>query len=330
MPHFGKLLSRAPSARYMIVRSGTSRLVVLDGSEIRPGAAGRNEVLRLMKGDRDHGGLGGSTLQENKVALVWPEEREAAFRFRFLQVIPETGSVLPMECCNGASSAAMLAQLGGYCPGRTEAWRAVNLSTGQKMELRPRNRQGIAQAWRIRFLASQKSRKTLGELNAPKLACAGDLSIPYHPVVIGNLFLFAEIDPEQCSPEIVDAVEQAGLEEMRKCGMGGTGYRAKVIPYNLQGYGSPSVVRSASYYCGERHRSFPGSAAMALAAFLESRRAGSAGKARVWRIVHPSGEIDVELGYPEGSGAGLIWSELTTPVELLAWGSAFLPWRSRN
>ena len=93
---FGSVLNRAPSARYMLVRSGTSRLVVLDGRDIRSGVAGRREILRIMRGADEHGGFGGTTMQENKVALVWPGSDAASFRFRFLQVIPESNAVLAM------------------------------------------------------------------------------------------------------------------------------------------------------------------------------------------------------------------------------------------
>ncbi|QLH38585.1 MAG: FAD-dependent monooxygenase [Defluviicoccus sp.] len=49
IPHFSQLLEHAPAVTFMLVRSGTSRLVVLDGRQIRSGVQGHKEVL-------DHGG----------------------------------------------------------------------------------------------------------------------------------------------------------------------------------------------------------------------------------------------------------------------------------
>ena len=68
---FNKLLGQTNSVTCMWVRSGTSRLLVLDGTEMRQGAAGRNEVRRIMLGSNAHGGFGGATLQDNKVVNCW-------------------------------------------------------------------------------------------------------------------------------------------------------------------------------------------------------------------------------------------------------------------
>jgi hypothetical protein len=74
LPHFGDVLAGKNSIRCMLVRSGTSRLLVLDGTEIRPGKAGHDQVRRIMLGADGHGGYGGQTSQQNKVTLVWPED----------------------------------------------------------------------------------------------------------------------------------------------------------------------------------------------------------------------------------------------------------------
>ncbi len=148
VPEFNKSLDQAPAARYLVVKSGTSRLVVLDGTDIRPGAEGRGEILRLMKGADGCGGLGGANSQENKVALVWPREGESSFQFRFYQVVPGENAVLPMECSNSASSAAMLASLGKHGRMSAERWKSGKPVDGPEngvdFGMRSRHRPGLA------------------------------------------------------------------------------------------------------------------------------------------------------------------------------------------
>ncbi len=108
-------------------------------------------------------------------------------------------------------------------------------------------------------------------------------------------------------------------------------YHPKVVPYEVEAYGEYAAVRTASHYRGERHHSFPGSAGMTLAAYLErTSPTPSRSRRRSWTIRHPSGEFDVRLRFDAESRDSLSWTEFTTPVKVLAWGSADMPWRSRN
>ena len=313
----------------MLVHSGTSRLVILDGNHILPGARGHNEVLRIMLGVNGHAGLGGPALQDNKVALVWADQEPAQFRFRFLQVIPSSRAVLPMECSNSSSAAAMLAQLGGHHRGSESRWRAVNLSTGQKIELRPNRHHEVADAWAVRFLASARTRAALAGLTGDHRVQLKGRKVTFRPVLLGNLFLFTKIDPESIDATDSAAVARAGLHVAREAGFKPKrGYHPKVIPYRIVTTGGRPEVRTASYYHGERHRSFPGSAAMALSAFLACKNGNDRAALDQWRVRHPSGVIDVKLGFETTRGTSrLAWTEFTTPVSLLAWGAAALPWR---
>ncbi len=313
----------------MVVRSGTSRIVILDGHQLRPGGRGHEDVLRIMLGVDGNGGLGGRTLQENKVALVWPEAVSAQFRFRVLQVIPSTREVLPVECLNSSSAAVTLAQLGGRHRRHESLWRAVNLSTGQNIELRPGKDQGVADAWAVRFLASPRTRRALAGLGGQHKVLLGSQRVAFHLVWLGNLFLFTELDPARCDADASAVIARAGVRAAQAAGIRpGRGYHPKVIPYRVVSTGDRPEVRAASYYLGELHRSFPGSAAMALCAYLAGRHGKDAPALDQWRVGHPSGAIDVRLGF-EASGRAprLEWSELVTPVSLLSWGVAAMPWR---
>jgi hypothetical protein len=329
IPHFNRLLEHSPAVTFMLVRSGTSRLVVLDGAQIRAGEQGHEEVLRVMLGSDGNGGLGGPTLQDNKVVLVWPEAEPAHFRFRFLQVMPSSGAVLPMECSNSASASAMLAQFGGHHRGAKSRWRAVNLSTGQKIELRPDRHHEVAKAWTVRFLVSQETRMALRGLAGDQTLAVNGKTVTFRPLLLGNLFLFSKIDPEDVDPEGLDRIERAGMRVAREAGfVAGPGYAPKVIPYRISSLGNEPRVRAASYYNGERHRSFPGSAAMALSAFLADSEVNKAPIPTHWQVEHRSGVIDVDLGFDTSSRVPkLEWTEFVTPVSLLCWGAAAMPWR---
>jgi len=314
----------------MLVRSGTSRIVLLDGRNVRRGRGGHVDVLGILLGADGHGGLGGPTLQDNKVALVWAEEGSARFSFRFLQVIPSNRTVLPMECSNSASAAAMLAQLGGQHDAVEPEWQAVNLSTRQRVVLRPNHASGVADAWAVRFLATPKSRKALDGLSGRHSVRIAGSSVRFQPVLLGNLFLFTEADPDSLNAEAQGKLAQAGMRVARAAGFRPPrGYCPKLIPYQLKTGGQSPVVRAASFYHGERHRSFPGSAAMALCAWLAQQTAAEQPPCPNWRLVHPSGEIEVRLGFTSRQGNAMLqWAEFVTPVELLAWGCAAMPWRN--
>jgi hypothetical protein len=331
LPHFADVLSREDSIRCMLVRSGTSRLLLLDGVEVRPGKAGHDQVRRIMLGSDGHGGYGGRSSQENKVALVWSGVESGTFRFRFLQVIAQSGAILPMECSNSASASAMLAQLGDDVGRPISMWKATNLSTGQKIELRPEPGPRIAKAWRVRFLASPASREALAGLGGPCHVRVLGQRVEITPVALGNLFLFTKIDPTRLDSASSEIIARAGMQAARAAGFAAPeGYHPKVIPYRITSTSSREV-ETASYYHGELHHSMPGSAAMALAAYLEMHESRSRGKSARWRIQHTSGSLEVRLGIEAGRGDfRLAWTEFSTPVGLLGWGVADLPRRLRR
>lgn len=332
LPHFSNLLAHKNAVRCMLVRSGTSRLLVLDGSEIRSGNAGHDQVRRIMLGADEHGGYGGRTSQENKVALVWPQDEDGRFRFRFLQVIAKSGAVLPMECSNSASASAMLAQLSQSQTTDIRMWQATNLSTGQRIELRPQPEVGVANAWHVRFLTTPKSRVGLNGLGGTRKIRVLQQRVEMTPVLLGNLFLFTEIDPALLDADSAELIAQAGMRAARSEGFcPPDGYHPKVIPYRVLPEGAGRHITTASFYHGERHRSMPGSAAMALASFLETKSRPSGAARPRWKVRHPSGFFDVRLCVDVDSRAPqVLWAEFTTPVQLLGWGVAALNRRRRG
>ncbi|GEM_PF-6153303 len=325
LPHFSNRLAEANSIYCMLVRSGTSRVLLLDGSEIRSGKAGHDQIRSIMLGSDGHGGFGGMTSQDNKVALVWPANCDGSFRFKFLQVVAESGAVLPMECSNAASASALMAQLSGQDSARS-IWKATNLSTGQKMELRPGSREKIAKTWKIRFLAARDSNRALQGLGKGASVQINGNKVEITPVLLGNLFLFTNVAPELLDKESSTLIAREGMKAATKAGwIPPKDYHPKVIPYRVISDGAQRAVETASYYHGELHRSMPGSAAMALASFLEIRRGNTGGSQPQWNVRHTSGSFEVTLGMDTSSKFRKVsWSEFKTPVRLLGWGVALL------
>jgi hypothetical protein len=309
----------------MLVRSGTSRVLLLDGTEIRSGKAGLEQIRRVMLGADDCGGYGGRTSQDNKVAIVWPVDEDGYFRYKFFQVVAQSGAILPMECSNSASASAMMAQLSTHPDRHHELLRATNLSTGQRVELRPNSPEGVASAWHIRFMADKASHDALARRgNSFRVSYRGR-TIQISHVFLGNLFLFSEIPPNELDTELAGIIAKEGLNAARDAGLTHPeDYEPKVIPYHVPD-ASARAVHAASIYHGELHRSMPGSAAMALAGFLELRGAPTRRNPSRWTVRHSSGafEVRMEFSHVEGERQ-LAWSEFTTPVRLLGWGVAAL------
>jgi hypothetical protein len=244
-------------------------------------------------------------------------------------VIAATGAVLSMECSNSASASAMLTQMGTDPDRPRSQWKATNLSTGQKIELRPEPDSGVANAWRVRFLATRASREALAGLGGTHEIQVLGQRVEMTPVALGNLFLFTRIHPAGLDGTVAEEIARVGMHAARAAGFSAPeGYHPKVIPYRVTADGSQRVVEAASYYHGELHHSMPGSAAMALAAFLEMHNPQLRRGRPHWSVRHTSGAFDVRLGIEaDRGGLELAWTEFTTPVRLLGWGVAALPRR---
>ena len=322
------LIKGMAAAHCAVIRAGTSTVVVLDGRTIRSGEAGKNEVLRIMLGQDFQGGLGGKTSQDNKVALAWPADEKGKFRFRFFQIVAHSRKVLPMECSNAAAASALLPQLVRGVAANHPMIQTRNLSTGQPMELRPKIINDIPRSCGIRFLIKPQERVALQGLCKTFTVKTATQKLRCTPVLRGNLFLFTEMEPKKMTQKTFEAIEKAGMRHARKAGFKPqSGYHPKVVPFQLLSRGKHSEVKSASYYHGELHRSMPGSAAMALTSFLETKfRNESPVFCNRWTVYHTSGDFEVRFGF-SNKQAELEWAEFTTPVHLLSWGAAALPWR---
>lgn len=303
-PHVLKSLRHAREIPCMLICSGTSRLVVINGEHLPqdPGPT----LLELMLGKPY--GLGGTSSQSNKVAVVQADHAREAFTFHFYQIIHQTGQMKDdMECSNAAAASGLFARLSGVARPRAERHqlRTTNLATGQHVQLTiPAESDMWLHPWGVRFELTPEVRERFRECGEPHRVA--DLTC--HLVPRGNLFVFCQIPPEQMTEPFSQEIARQASPLAISLGRAREGVLPKIIPYEVRG---PRRVAAASFFEGERHASLPGSAAMALGLFL--RLQGAVAGSPV-TVEHPSGSIEVSVGDD--------FTEFSTPVKLLLHGAA--------
>lgn len=305
-PHLLKSLRHAREIPCMIICSGTSRLVVIDGQHLPPEP--EPVLLELMLGKPY--GLGGTSSQANKVAVVQTDRARDAFTFHFYQIIHQTGRMLDdMECSNAAAASGLFARLSEVARPRQgqHLLRTTNLATGQRVMLTiPGDADIWTHPWGVRFELDKSAPERFRSCDEPhrlgQVVC--------HIVPHGNVFVFCQVPPEQMTGPFSEELAAQVIPLAISLGRAREGFLPKIIPYQVRG---PRQVAAASFFHGEEHASLPGSAAMALGLFLTLQ---GAVEGNPLTVVHPSGSIEVNVSLPE------LYTEFSTPVKLLLHGAA--------
>lgn len=244
-----------------IVASGTSRLLVLDRPAFRDDEERNAVLLALLVGDGRSPALGGNHYQENKAVIVscMSPERVA---YRFLQVDRKSRTVgAGLECSNSAIAAAVYAARHGAC----------SLEQGGVEALNEASRHGL----RI----SETGRPALGRYRVQYPGCRpfvlrDDLWVGVHgnacnAAMVRSGHYFAFIDASGCGVDL-SSTEQTRIYDdlLSRCGhYAGLEQRTlKLVLFEQSA--QPDRYRVACYYGGDRHRSLPGTAAIALACRL--------------------------------------------------------------
>ncbi len=284
----------------MIICSGTSRLVVIDGIHLpeKPDEV----LLELMLGQPY--GLGGTTSQSNKVAVVQADRGRGAFTFHFYQIIYQNQRMMDdMECSNAAAASGLFARLSEVAKPRAErhTLSTLNKATGQRVMLTiPAESEIWTHPWGVRFETSADLRVFGDPHPLDETMC--------HIVPHGNVFVFLQYPPEQMTPIYAEELARRAVPLAIELGRAKEGFIPKMIPYQVLG---ERHVAAASFFHGERHASLPGSAAMALALFLTQQ---GVLEGNPITVDHPSGSIEVNVGSD--------YTEFFTPVKLLLHGAA--------
>jgi len=310
----------------MIICSGTSRLVVIDGKSLPEPGPQRNDVLLgLMLGKPQ--GLGGEGSQSNKVSVVTSDPRREAFHFHFYQIIHQTGQLMDkMECSNAAAAAGLFARLSRIArPVEGESLiHTTNTATGQKISLSiPAQTEMWKHPWGVRFELAPGVTEGMLACAEPLHMAVDGRDLIYHIVPRGNLFVFCQIAPQLMTPELSLRIAEIASERAVELGRAVRPFLPKIIPYQIL---DGCHVQAASYFEGELHASMPGSASMALALFLvlacPDQLSGQNLEAPEFEILFKDGSMNVAIGTHQGVPT---YTEFFTPVKLLMHGAAPVP-----
>lgn len=321
-----------------VVRCGTSRVVVLRDDSVSGQAPDMTGLLDLILGDGAGSGLGGSHYQDNKVALVLPGRNASEYGFRFYQIDGVGRRVLAdMECGNAATGAGLFALLQKLAaPGPQGRLEAVNLGTGQAMELHLPNDAPVHRGdWLTRFRYEPPSPSSPDPFAGVERTLRYGSHRPVRCYVLdrGNVFVLGETARPGRAPEpaLVAALQLEGTRHAMSMGTPRTPVAPKVLLFRVTAQGpTGSSLEARCFFQDSEHRSIPGSGAMCLAGFVASRQLASMrppgpSGALDFRITHASGSLAVRARWERRRGYRIVSTEFSTPVRLLLYGTALMP-----
>ena len=319
-----------PHLSCAIVRSGTSRLVVLRADQLPTDRARHKVILDLMANEMATDGLGGSHYQSNKVAVVGRPHGGHDFTFHFYQVDPKARRLYSrMECSNAASASAVAAMLDDIAPNGDGCFRTVNLATRQQVELVPPASSWWCGDWGVRFVGLHQLWEHMTETREPFAFDHHGLSVRGDIVQHGNIFVMAALPVDKVDPGLVSVL--AALGDAYATRVGHPTSPSKVLIYRVASVTDAGMACDATCFSeGQQHHSLPGSAAMAMGAFLtangllqipdEGRTAETH-----FQFRHPSGSMRVHVRLTRGRKHWKIDStSFETPVRLLMHGDIVL------
>jgi len=322
-------LARIPCA---IIRSGTSRFIVVSRPNEQQLGRFEDALLRAMLGDTPEDALGGDHYQSNKIVVLHRCSESGEVPFHFYQVDKDHHRLFPdMECANGAAAAGMFHLLNeGKGAQRQGRIRFHNLGTGQWIDVffSPDSMSRVSD-WKVRFVFGAQNDEIvhfLGTHMFPK----GVSSVRI--VQQGNLFLLVEAKDTQLSLSDVAAIESLAQTEILARGqMVWPQAGLKTIVYRIEAKPPGDIpVSVRCYFGGNMHHSIPGSGAICLTRTLTrvlletlppQRKSGSTR----FDILHPRGSTIVTTRWKFVRESFVVdEGSFQTPVRLLFSGELLL------
>lgn len=267
-----RLRTRIPHLSCAIIKSGTSRFVVLREEELPAGRTRAKIILDLLANAISTDGVGGQHYQSNKVAVMGPGRGEASFVFHFYQVVPQSRRLLSkMECSNAASSSGLAAMLLGVArANRNRTMKSVNEATNQAVELVPPEGDCWEGDWGVRFTNLHHLWSHMTKSAQPFRFKHKGVTVNGEIVSHGNVFVMTNLPIAKITPDLVKALNKRGEDFAGKIGHPDT--LPKVLVYDVKEKSCSEVRCDATCFSeGQQHHSLPGSGAMALGAFLTAR-----------------------------------------------------------
>ena len=323
-----RLRERIPHLSCAIIKSGTSRFVVLREEELPTGRARAKIILDLLANAISTDGVGGQHYQSNKVTVMGPGRGEASFIFHFYQVVPESRRLFSkMECSNAASSSALAAMLLGVArANQNHTLKSVNQATNQAVELVPPEGDCWEGAWDVRFTNLHHLWSHMTRSAQPFRFKHKGVTVNGEIVSHGNVFVMTDLPMAKVTPDLVGALNKRGEDFARKIGHPET--LPKVFIYDIKEKSGHELQCDATCFSeGQQHHSLPGSGAMALGAFLTIRGhlplpEKSTHARTVFCFTHPSGKLTARVHLSRGNSHWEIHAtSFDTSVRLLMYGS---------
>ena len=326
-------VSDLPTTPSVIVRSGTSRFVVVLRNAALEAAGLERTLLNLMIGETPADGLAGDHYQMNKV-VVMPCSSDAHYLpFQFYQVDRAQQILIPeMECANAAAAAGAFCLYTGLRePDARGVIRLCNMGTARKVEVSPETPSSFwSSDWRIRFLFDDVvvpvvSSSFIHDYGGAKRDC--------HLISEGNFFVLVNTPPAEVDSGFLTALTERVQNEATAMGKSPMlTANAKIVTYSKEVRGANGYsLEARCFYRGQVHHSIPGSAAICLARVLapslvkQNLTPAAFGTSRL-AIVHPSGDSHLDIHWSQTNGGVHVQSvSFVSGVRLLLTGSVVLP-----
>lgn len=312
---------------YAVVRSGTSLLHVFREDEFPNVSDGDVPLFPVLKTPYNPTGSAADHYQDNKIALISPRSGAHFLAFRHLQIVGRTcQQLLSLECSNAAAASAVYALMAGLVyTDHNGTIRCLNKATRQRSELEPiLDVNSWKGSCKIRFIQEGFSEDVLDQEQTNAIRADGSV-VPISVLYRGNVFVLLNIDPHLMEPAIVSMALQKARSTVRWAAAGKQlSDSPKVMLYFVsRSHKSEYWCNSACFYRDMRHRSLPGSGAMALAGFLalnvlrETRPLEPFGQL-TYHLRHQSGVMSVGVNWEVGAnGFRVVTTEFVTPVQVV-------------
>lgn len=316
---------------YAIVRSGTSRIVVLREEELPEKHSVRERlILDLLTNQLAEPGADRNHYQNNKAAVLGPGDDSNEFTFHFYQSVPGSRHLYSrMECSNAASAAAAAASAFGIV--QTEPgirFRTVNLATRQHVELQAPATHWQAGDWGVKFTHLQHLWSNF-RMHSRRF-CVEHLGMMVTGDIVhhGNVFVLTSIPPALVDSVLVEKLK--GLGDVYAEQNGHSKSPSKVLIYQICSLaGRQMECEVACYSEGQQHRSFPGSAAMAMNAYFSAsglfQLPDEPTAETHLRLHHPSGTMSAHSHLQKQRHWEIVSTSFETPVRLIQHGVVEFP-----
>ena len=254
-----------------VVRSGTSRIIVVDGRTLPP-HMDPSEIADHLLGRGDLAdGLGGEHYQLNKVA-IWSASSEDVAEFHFFNLDPTLKTItVGSECGHAAAAVGMVAAVSEPRRFNSISVPVHSLDTGQRFEYRSHD---AGRCWNAPCTLRLFPEASPPAIHSKVAAQDHREDIPFDVVHHGNSFALVPGISGLESAKIRRQIALSTVEMARRDRR--TNDRpeyVRVLPYEIEWLSDTTATVTATCFNGEvRHKSLPISGAIALCDLLALKR----------------------------------------------------------